>query len=408
MSKTSKYNSSKKHIKKYESSEDTTDIESSSDNSVVTKKKYVKKDETSESESISSDDSNESSETAEDSEKEKINRAKKNLELYEDNDIRNIIIKDIDNDFAEGNLGPLKVIIMKKNGYMNASKLCKDAKKEYKDWARNKDSKGLLATAKKVRREFSCDLTIRVHKGLFETRGTYVPSKIITHIASWCNHEYALMVSDIVDEYHIKKAKQDMQKMIGEKDDKITNLENIIKQMRKENKNALNNIKNQNNKLQEQNNSLDKKAKNILKDTKQIINQNVVLDKKLDGACNKRVVNEVPSSDNMLVIFKNNDVPKKKSDILYEYTAKRVMKKNYSQTKKDHKREHPDMEVFVKYDFTPNSKILWLNIKKKLKSKIECRSGNFNLKKKYTAKQLKKDIEKIHNERFDRDNIDSN
>jgi len=53
------------------------------------------------------------------------------IDEYDSDDIRNIIFKDIDDKYAYGKLGNFKVMLMKKNGYINATKLCKDAKKEF-------------------------------------------------------------------------------------------------------------------------------------------------------------------------------------------------------------------------------------------------------------------------------------
>ncbi len=85
---------------------------------------------------------------SEDSKKKQIKRAKKNLEIYDSNDIRNIIFEDINDDYAYGKLGPFDVMMMKKNGFINATKLCNDAGKRFKHWGENNFSKELIREAK--------------------------------------------------------------------------------------------------------------------------------------------------------------------------------------------------------------------------------------------------------------------
>ena len=67
-------------------------------------------------------------------------------------DIRDTIFEDINEEYAYGLYGNLRVIMMKKNGYINATKVCHDAttrtgtNKEFFDWTRNASGKGLIAT----------------------------------------------------------------------------------------------------------------------------------------------------------------------------------------------------------------------------------------------------------------------
>lgn len=49
------------------------------------------------------------------------------IEYDDDDDIHNIIFTDIDDTYAYGKLGEFDVMLMKSNGYINASKLCTDS-----------------------------------------------------------------------------------------------------------------------------------------------------------------------------------------------------------------------------------------------------------------------------------------
>ena len=65
------------------------------------------------------------------------------------NDITNIIFKNINEEYSLGKFGDFNVIIMKENGYINATKLCNDAKtkngtkKDFREWKKNSSTKEL-------------------------------------------------------------------------------------------------------------------------------------------------------------------------------------------------------------------------------------------------------------------------
>jgi len=58
--------------------------------------------------------------------------SRKILKTYDKDAIQNIIFEDINDVYAYGKYGDFNVIIMKDNGYINATKLCKDAHKDKK------------------------------------------------------------------------------------------------------------------------------------------------------------------------------------------------------------------------------------------------------------------------------------
>jgi hypothetical protein len=67
-----------------------------------------------------------------------------NLDLSKSNELQRIIFEDINDDFGYGNYGEFRVIIMKKNGYINVTKLCSLAKKQFCHWKTNKFSTEFL------------------------------------------------------------------------------------------------------------------------------------------------------------------------------------------------------------------------------------------------------------------------
>lgn len=235
---------------------------------------------------------------------------------------------------------------------------------------------------------------IKINNTINLTRGTYVHPKLIIHIAAWCNPDYALMVSDIVLEYHSKEAIEQKNRLLKVKDDKIDKMSKKIDTLLEGNED-----------LKKRNIKLDKKVKLLLSKNDEIYEQNENLYGKLDDICNDRVVRGKPGDSHMMFVIKNNDEVDEddSEDTVYDYTIKRVMKKSYKQILADHNKRHPDMEILLRLDYSPNAINLWNRIKTELNSKIDCSGCNVNLIGRYSERNFLKDIRNIHNKRFDTD-----
>src|SRR3978361_109423 len=107
-----------------------------------------------------------------------------------------------------GLLGGLKLIIDRTTGYFNATQLCREGGKNYKNWIRNKDSTSLVEYVQRIRNlpafynvnnkpSAQCDII----------RGTYIPKELILAVASWLSPEFYLMCSDIVNDVLINNFK---------------------------------------------------------------------------------------------------------------------------------------------------------------------------------------------------------
>ena len=104
-----------------------------------------------------------------------------------------IIFEHINNDFAYGKYGDFTVIIMKKNRYINATKLCKEYNKLFKNWLRNDENKILINEVDNELKK-SADSSIKKHTKALITlqkecnntlRGTYVHPDIMPNIIKW-------------------------------------------------------------------------------------------------------------------------------------------------------------------------------------------------------------------------------
>ncbi|AAR83571.1 transcriptional regulator [Canarypox virus] len=104
--------------------------------------------------------------------------------------------------------------MMKENGFVNATKLCKLGGRNLKHWLENKQSKELvkeLETIDKVWKVKSPGRnsgrvilevgTISKGKHQYEVAGSYVHPDLIPHIASWISPLFAVKVSKIINCY---------------------------------------------------------------------------------------------------------------------------------------------------------------------------------------------------------------
>nr|AEX63343.1 putative KilA-N domain-containing protein [Moumouvirus Monve] len=218
-----------------------------------------------------------------------------------------------------------------------------------------------------------------------------------------------MRVSKIVNNYFTNKILKEKEKLIKKKDDKIDKLNNKVDE------------------LLEKNNKMDKRIKRLLVKNDELYDQNEEILGKVDFISNERVVSTGSAeNEHMLVIIKNNDDPEEYDDgeKIYQYHALRVMKRSYKTRLAAHKARHPNMEILMKINYSPNSVNLWSpldtrgvsldthatriknNIASGKKRKIEASGSKFNLKKNYIEQQLKSDILSIHNERLNTDDIE--
>ena len=364
--------------------------------------------------SDSSDDSNSESSTQETINGRPINKKKIVKEEY--NDIRDVMIEYINKEYANAKIGEFDVVMMVKNGYINATKLCRRNRKDFFDWTRLKSTKILLTHLERLP-GIPGNPIIVIKSGDNLTRGSYVHSLLIVHVASWCSAEYAIKVSKIVNEYHIKQAISIKDKLLNKKQDKIDELIIINKKIDKRMRQLL------------EDNEGFKKDNEILKsDNEDFRRRDDIMSNKVDHLVDEidikadnYVVEGNPNTRHILVIIKTNELPQKlrnkKGKFLkdingkylmkypqFDYIALRVMKKSYKSRINSIKKEFPDMEILLEIKYTPNSMNLWGRIKKELNGKkIAVTGSRFKRLVGYSEKRMIREIQKIHDERFEYD-----
>jgi len=107
--------------------------------------------------------------------------------------------ENINSDYCRASYGEFKVIMMNKNGFINATKLCSNGSKRFENWYRNSGSKEMIEFfTSQLNTE--CRLVIAGGKNT-EISGTYVHIDLIPHIASWISVSFAFKISTIISEW---------------------------------------------------------------------------------------------------------------------------------------------------------------------------------------------------------------
>ena len=98
----------------------------------------------------------------------------------------NDILENIDEDYAYGKYADFTVIMMKKNRYINATRLCNENGKKLDKWTRNDRTKELIYSINnKIKNELSI-IQIKSTKHNSIIRGTYVHPLLMNKIIDWC------------------------------------------------------------------------------------------------------------------------------------------------------------------------------------------------------------------------------
>lgn len=143
--------------------------------------------------------------------------------------LTDLIYEDVNDEYGWGKYGSIQVLIRKKDGYINASKMCKDGGKDWFNWGKNE-------TAKKIIEEFESDLHMSrsllmdTYMGDYNFRGTYVNPKLVPHIAIWISAKFAVRVSEIVNNFIVREYQQEISHKQDRIDELLIGMDHVIKQ----------------------------------------------------------------------------------------------------------------------------------------------------------------------------------
>ncbi|ARF02773.1 SWPV1-199 [Shearwaterpox virus] len=125
-----------------------------------------------------------------------------------------LVTHEIDERFCCIRYNEFDLIMMKENGYINATNLCKARNKRFKNWLKLDGTKELIKTIEevdntwKIKSSYS-DINRMIlevknesnTENQYEVSGLYVHQDLIPHIASWISPLFAVKVSKIINSY---------------------------------------------------------------------------------------------------------------------------------------------------------------------------------------------------------------
>ncbi|AAR83573.1 transcriptional regulator [Canarypox virus] len=154
-------------------------------------------------------------------------------------DFSNLVTREIDERFCYIKYDDFDLIMMKENGFINATKLCKLGKKEFYKWTRLDGTKELIKKVQEMNNIWKVKPGPPDLEGLemiiviesegkngkkYEVSGSYVHPDLIPHIASWISPLFAIKVSKIINCYVSGK----YEFKLKEKENKIDELMELL------------------------------------------------------------------------------------------------------------------------------------------------------------------------------------
>lgn len=278
--------------------------------------------------------------------------------------------------------GLLKVIMMKSNRYVNATKLCNDYNKKYSDWRAKSSARMLIKTLNENLKSQTDKSTIKVVDGSNDIIGTYVHPSLIIHIAIWCDVNYALKISEMIIDNSVNvDIEENNNNLSSIKNEKMVySLTTNVELLRDQCENIFEKVEYMYNKV-------------VNKNREDIVTKypDISFDKKFE-------------EQQVIIIIKNNDICENLNvrvmslynDNVFEYTIRIATKKSYKKTVSDHKKLHPNMKIIFQLHCSYNAEKIWDVIKAELWSKIKHSGYNFNLRNKYFEINFLNDITEIY------------
>jgi hypothetical protein len=293
-----------------------------------------------------------------------------------------ITFEPIDNHYEWGYYFDIKVMIMSRNGYINATKMCQDEGKRFDNWLRNQGREELIDALTRLP-HIRGDLIITVNSGSNEFRGTYIHLDLVPHIAYWVSVPFAIKVGNIVNEYRLKEQK----KLIAEKDNTISELNAKLDAILKDTGKIL------------------KRNEDLADEMSKLSLDNQITHDKLDDVQNTldivvedRVVRPKDESVmNILVIYESID---QGPNMFYIF---RVQKRGLKAALRRYKADNPNAIKFYEIEYNPNSINYFHRFKQECGKDVRWHYNSFELLN-ITKDQLREFITKVNNEKYEIEN----
>ena len=274
--------------------------------------------------------------------------------------------------------GDFKLVIDKKTGYFNATKLCISGGKQLKNWLRLQRTKEIIKFCDLSRGseyEVTGDNNHKLHR---QVTGTYVPKELILDVASWISTEFYFRCNSIIINYFVKEFKKmdknDLNKKIKEVEEKMEKLtlenkekENVISQQ----KDKIDQLLDSNHRLETYVRSLGISLEEVKDQNNELLDKTCGLKKKVKDVQRKlgiAVEDRAPlpedkSKHERFIMLKRNDRD------YYGYYVLRAQDAYITRKIKSEKSNFPNLEVLLDFKCNPNSKTLYTRIKESLTAK---------------------------------------
>lgn len=110
------------------------------------------------------------------------------------------------------------------DGYVNATKLCRDEGKRMNHYLHNQETKDYLAELSRSAGIPANLLVVKRNTGVNDERGTWVHPKVAIHLAQWLSPQFAVFVTNIMMEwfsgaYERRKTKEEELLALFKEDD---------------------------------------------------------------------------------------------------------------------------------------------------------------------------------------------
>lgn len=331
--------------------------------------------------SESSDDSTQCSSSESDSGEDVylVNKVPiKSLPIKVGQDFREMITKDINEDYGMATYFDLQVIVMKSTGFVNCTEMCEyfsritESGKKFKYWHSSITSNLLIKELASSSKTLSNNLVIDIrNESTPGINGKYCAQELIPAIICWASPAYFITMANIVNKHFVEKIKGTELQIQLDTNKKLLNyVEELLDRT---------------DKIIDQNNDIVENTKNIRKITK---------------------TNPDDHNKFAFYIIENNDKVKKGVTV-YNYGIVRTDVAGLTTTMTKYKNKHPNMIMIAKIPSNDKSENLWGNMREYLRNenKITGISSQFNLCEDVSIKNVIKSIEKFHNANI---NMDTN
>jgi len=190
--------------------------------------------------------------------------------------LNDVCFERIRDTFYYGMFGEFKLVVDKKTGCFNATKLCADGGKQFSHWKRLEKSKKLMEYYKSPPPYVEGGSDFYEVTGdnkdelVAKTTGQYVRKELILDIASWVSVEFYDKCNQIIVDFYVADFKRKERAKLQEKDDKIDELMKHLKESDskreesdKRHANMIHRLEESNKRLEESNKRLEESNKRL-------------------------------------------------------------------------------------------------------------------------------------------------